>query len=337
MNKINFTTDQLLDVIDIQSEIAKLGLDLGQVMQLVVEKVLVLLRADGAVIELSEGSEMVYRAASGIAEPYLGLRLKCDSSLSGLCIKTGDILRCDDAECDDRVDLFACHQVGLRSMIVMPLQYNKSVIGVLKALSARPNKFTENDQVLLGLLADVISSAMFFASKFDKDVLFHKATHDGLTDLANRSLFMDRLRSRINRNTKEKLGVLIIDMDGLKYINDTFGHRIGDVAIKELAMRIQHTARHTDTVARFGGDEFAALLTTVETPNDLESTIQRLESEITKPFSFENKTYLLRASIGGACFPSDSYDIEELLEIADERMYVVKKKHHETMVLNEID
>ncbi len=331
MKKNNPTKAQLLDVINIQSEIAKLGLDLGQVMQLVVEKVLSLLNADGAVIELSEDDDMVYRAVSGIAKSHLGLRLKLDESLSGLCIKTGELLRCDDVELDSRVNLVACHQIGLRSMIVMPLKYHHSVIGVLKALSKEPNKFSENDQLLLELLADVISSAMFFASKFNKDDLFHKATHDGLTDLANRSLFMDRLRNTIEKSRREKclLGVLMIDMDGLKQINDTFGHRIGDVVIKELACRIKRASRYSDTVARLGGDEFAALLTPVEKPADLNHAIHRFETEITQPFTFENQIHSLSVSIGGACFPSDSYDIEKLLEIADKRMYAIKQKHHE--------
>lgn len=333
MNQINQTKSQLLEIISIQSEIVKLGLDLGQVMQLVVEKILSLLNADGAVIELLEEDDMVYRAASGIAKPHLGLRLKLEESLSGLCIKTGEILRCDDVLKDERVNLTACNRVGLRSMIVMPLKHHDSVIGALKALSKQSNKFNEDDQILLGLLANVIGSAMFFASKFDKDDLFHKATHDGLTNLANRSLFMDRLRNTIEKNKREKcpLGVLMIDMDGLKRINDTFGHRIGDVVIKELANRIKRASRYSDTVARLGGDEFAALLTPVENSTDLERTIRRFELEITQPFAFENTAYPLGVSIGGACFPSDSYDIEKLLEIADERMYAVKRKHHEIM------
>ena len=323
--------EHLLEVIAIQSQIAKLGLDLGQVMTMIVDQVLTLLNADGAVIELAEGDEMVYRAASGMAKSHIGLRLKQSESLSGLCIQTGEILRCDNVEIDSRVNLTACHAVGLRSMIVMPLKHNHSVIGVLKALSKNAYHFDENHELLLNLLAVVMSSSMFFAAKFDKDALFHKATHDGLTDLANRSLFMDRLRNTIEKSKREQsfAGVLMIDMDGLKYVNDTFGHRMGDVMIKELANRIKHASRNSDTVARLGGDEFAAVLTPLETSLDLNSAITRLYSEISKPFAFENEPHPLHASIGGACFPTDSYDLDRLLEIADERMYAVKEKHHQ--------
>ena len=116
------TREQLMQIINIQTEIAKLGLDLGGVMQYVVEQTLPLINADGAVIELAEDGEMVYPAATGIAKDQLGLRLRIDASLSGLCVTTGETLFCGDSETDPRVDSFACRKVGLRSMIVIPLK-----------------------------------------------------------------------------------------------------------------------------------------------------------------------------------------------------------------------
>lgn len=139
------TREQLMQVIEIQREIAKLGLDLAEVMQFAVEQVLPLMGADGAAIELAEGDEMVYRAASGISKPQLGLRLRIDGSLSGLSVRTGEILTCADSETDPRVDRLACQKVGLRSMIVMPLKHTGTTVGVLKAMSARPEKFSQAD------------------------------------------------------------------------------------------------------------------------------------------------------------------------------------------------
>lgn len=100
--------DQLLAIIRVQTEIARHGLDLAPVMAVVVERALDLVKADGAVIELAEDDEMVYRAVSGIAAGQLGLRLKLASSLSGLCVRSGDIQRCSDTESDSRVDRAAC-------------------------------------------------------------------------------------------------------------------------------------------------------------------------------------------------------------------------------------
>ncbi len=318
---------QLLDVISIQSEIAKLGLDLGDVMALVVDRTLPLIGADGAAIELAEGDEMVYRAASGIAQSHLGLRLKRAQSLSGQCVSEGKLLRCDDSEADPRVDREACRQIGLRSMIVMPLKHRDVTVGVLKALSTSQQKFRKSDEAVLGLLSDVVGSAMFFATKLENDDLFHKATHDGLTGLANRSLFMDRLRNAVARSQREKrpVGVLMIDMDDLKGINDNYGHRVGDLAIRELASRIKAASRQSDTVARLGGDEFAVILSPVDHPAGIDSAVQRLAEQFAPPFSHQNHVYALNASIGAARFPDDSDDLEALLEVADLRMYADKQ------------
>ncbi|MCE1241346.1 MAG: sensor domain-containing diguanylate cyclase [Azonexaceae bacterium] len=322
---------QLLDVISIQTDIVKLGLDLGEVMSQVVERTLALIGADGVAIELAEGDDMVYRAVSGIANPHLGLRLKRASSLSGRCVAVGESIRCDDAEEDARVDRNACRQVGLRSMIVIPLRYRDHTVGVLKAMSAEPAKFGQGDERLLGLLSELIGAAMHFATRLGRDDLFHRATHDALTGLANRSLFIDRLRNIMARLTREqaRAGVLMIDMDGLKQINDGLGHRTGDAVLCEFARRLARSARGTDTVARFGGDEFAILLNPIDAlPHSLEAAVHRLHSEISLPFVFEGQSLPLRASIGSACFPEESDDVDALLELADQRMYAMKSTRH---------
>lgn len=321
------SNQQLMDVINIQTEIAKLGLDLGNVLSLVVERVLPLIGADGAAIELAEGEDMVYRAASGTAGGQIGLRLKVATSLSGLCVRTGDILRCDDSENDPRVDREACRKIGLRSMIVMPLTHKGATVGALKAMSAQPANFDDSDMQVLGLLSEMIAAAMYFATKYDSDDLFHRATHDSMTGLANRALFMDRMRTLVGESSRARrsAGVLMIDMDGLKQINDTHGHRAGDAVIKEFASRIKTVARLSDTVARLGGDEFGVILTPVELPHGVDVAVERLTSQIQSPFQFEGKMYQLRASIGAAQFPDDGQDINNLIELADQRMYSVKR------------
>ncbi|MDZ7706713.1 MAG: GAF domain-containing protein [Trueperaceae bacterium] len=115
------TTDQLLAVIETQTSIARLGLDLDGVMDVVAKRALTLTEADGAAVELLEGDEMVYRAVAGTAEPHLGLRLDAATSLSGRCVREGVTLVCDDAATDPRVDLVAARKVGAISMVVVPL------------------------------------------------------------------------------------------------------------------------------------------------------------------------------------------------------------------------
>lgn len=319
--------EQLMRLINIQTEITKLGLDLGGVMQYVVEQTLPLVESDGAAIELAEDGEMVYRAASGIASSQLGLRLRIDQSLTGLCVMTGETLSCADSETDPRVDRLACQQVGLRSMIVMPLKHRGVTVGVLKAMSTLPNKFRAPDIELLGLLSEAVAAAMYFSVKYDSDDLFIKATHDGMTGLANRALFMDRLRNVVARASREQCasGVLMIDMDGLKQINDIHGHRIGDAVIIEFSSRLRKATRDTDTTARLGGDEFGVILTPVESLNGMDKAVQRIDAEIAKPFAFENNQYQLKASIGSALMPKDGSEPEILLEVADQRMYAAKQ------------
>src|SRR6185369_10554343 len=115
------SSDILMAIIQTQTEIAKLGLDLGAMMELVAEHIQLLTNAQGAIVELVEGDEMVYRAAAGMAGSQLGLRLKREGSLSGLAVASGEILHCRDSETDPRVDLAACRRVGVRSMVVAPL------------------------------------------------------------------------------------------------------------------------------------------------------------------------------------------------------------------------
>lgn len=322
------TPDQLLAVIHIQTEIAKLGLDLSGVMNLVVDKALALAEAEGAVIELVEGDDMVYRAATGLAGGQLGLRVSRQSSLSGLCVASGKPLMCRDAENDPRVDLAACRKVGLRSMLVVPLKHDEDVVGVLKVLSSRPKAFTEAHVAVLLLMSELVGAAMYFAARYSANDLFHRATHDELTGLANRALFLDRLRNTLAQAERhaQPFGLLIADLDSLKQVNDRLGHRAGDAALQEFAARLSSTVRKSDTVARHGGDEFSVILTPLDGYPDLIHTRQRLIAATEGPLRFEGMEMILRASIGAALYPDDAGTLDGLLEFADQAMYALKRQ-----------
>src|SRR5262245_20830879 len=137
------TASQLLAVIRTQTEIAKLGLDLNGVMTLVAERAQATTGATGAVVELAEGDDMVYRAGVGSAVGTRGIRLSRSTSLAGMCVASASTLRCDDSESDARVDREACRKVGLRSMIVVPLIHHSEAVGALKVFSPVPAAFGE--------------------------------------------------------------------------------------------------------------------------------------------------------------------------------------------------
>lgn len=319
--------EKLLEVIAIQTEVARLGLDLGGLMNLVVQRTLSLVGADGAAVELAEGDEMVYRAAAGMAAGSLGLRLGRHSSLSGLCMQAGRLLRCDDALTDERADRAACQRLGVRSMVLVPLRHHGETAGVLKAMSSRAAQFDERDCALLELLSDLVGAAMYFATRYAPQELFHKATHDGLTDLPNRSLFLDRLRASLAQAERDglPLAVMMLDMNGLKPINDHHGHRAGDAALLEFSRRLAAGVRQSDTAARLGGDEFGVLLRPLAAEGGLEATMARLARQLNGSFQFEGRTLSVAASMGAARFPEDGHDVARLIELADQRMYDHKR------------
>ncbi|MEL4181076.1 GGDEF domain-containing protein [Roseateles sp. PN1] len=319
---------KLLKIISIHSEVAQMGLDLGGLMSLVVSRTLELVDAEGAVIELVEGDDLVYRAVSGAMSAQLGSRVKRGRSLSGTCLSEGRSLICEDSETDLRVDLEACRRVGVRSLLVIPLTHAGETVGVLKAGAARPSVFSEEDAQTLELLTNVVGAAMFWATRYGKDDLFYRATHDHLTGLPNRSLFMDRLRLAVMQigRMAPAVAILSVDMDGLKQINDQYGHAAGDAALVAFGHLMRTAARETDTVARLGGDEFAVILTPFREVDGLSAAIERYQKHLEGHLEFRGTLLHLRSSIGGAVCPHDTQVLSDLIDLADQRMYEAKRR-----------
>lgn len=328
MNQKKISNYKLLEIINVQTEIAQQGLDLSCIMDLVTQKTQKITEADGACVELIHKTELVYSAASGIAEKFLGLRLEVENSLSGECIKARTPLISNNIELDDRVNKQACRQIGLNSMIVMPLIYREEVVGVIKVLSKKVDHFNQDNIQILELMSGLIAAEMYSAMKNEESELFYKATHDSLTGIPNRSIFYDRLRQKLAMSMRknESFGIISLDMDGLKEINDHYGHRMGDAAIKEVALRITKSIREGDTVSRLGGDEFGIVAGAIISREDIKIMIHRIDSEIKKPFEFEGQDIDLRASIGYALFSEDGIELEVLIEKADKSMYEVKRE-----------
>jgi len=155
----------------------------------------------------------------------------------------------------------------------------------------------------------------------------HMATHDTLTNVPNRNLFFDRLEHAMASAHRhgEKLAVLFIDLDGFKAVNDRLGHDAGDHILKTTAIRLSHALRDSDTVARFGGDEFVAILTDVKDVGKVEDVVEKLKSEITASTLFESQEISVGASIGTAVYPDHSVNMDKLVCMADKAMYDDKK------------
>ena len=200
--------ERLLSVVTIQQEIATARLELGAVMDIVAERMRPLTGADGAAVELVEGDELVYRAVSGALSAHLGTRLDVGASISGLCVRTGEILRSDDTETDERVDREITRRIGARSMVVVPLYHDRRTVGVLKVVSARPGAFGEEEVHTLQLMTGLIAAGMSHTAQFEAEQALLEERTQALEKLGRSE---EHLRTIFEQST---VGIAETDLDG---------------------------------------------------------------------------------------------------------------------------
>lgn len=155
----------------------------------------------------------------------------------------------------------------------------------------------------------------------------HLASHDPLTNLANRLQFDERLEAAIERSDllNKNTALLYIDLDGFKPINDTYGHDAGDLVLKEVGVRLTQNLRHKDTVARLGGDEFGIILEDIYHTRSLDDIANKVITAIEQPISFLTDKPQVTASIGIALYPLHTKNKNQLMKCADHAMYIAKK------------
>lgn len=207
----------------------------------------------------------------------------------------------------DELDFELCHRNGevhYYHLVKFPLRYLD----------------TEEPFGIGGFALDVT------ALKQAEDQARHAAQHDPLTGLANRSLVYELGSHLLDaaRRQRYRLAVMFFDLDRFKPINDTYGHRVGDLMLKEVARRLRSTVRASDVVGRLGGDEFVALLTHMDSDADLESAATHLLNRLRQPYCIGALELRTSPSIGISIFPEDGSDIDELIRHADAAMYHAK-------------
>jgi diguanylate cyclase (GGDEF)-like protein/PAS domain S-box-containing protein len=163
-------------------------------------------------------------------------------------------------------------------------------------------------------------------NKCNEERIRYLAFHDPLTGLANRVLFADRTDTGLQRARRDgtRLALIVLDLDGFKQVNDTHGHAAGDLLLIEIATRLQGVLRAEDTVARFGGDEFTALLPEIDTPQDALTVARKILAAIEVPIILSEHQVRVSASIGISIYPTDGADYQTLFVAADAAMYQVK-------------
>lgn len=209
----------------------------------------------------------------------------------------------------------------------VPLVTGKDVMGVVVLENASQGEpYTDKHRDLLQFVSTQVASAI--ERKQAQERLLHMANHDALTGLANRALFYDRLKMALHRARREEecLGLLYLDLDDLKTVNDSLGHQAGDRLLCELADRLVSCTRASDTVARMGGDEFTILLTGVTDASGVDVVIGKVREALGVSMKLEDRDIALSVSIGKAVYPKDGELPDSLVRRADADMYEKKRR-----------
>jgi len=185
----------------------------------------------------------------------------------------------------------------------------------------------EIEIILLKNLLSEITTKYDELIKKQKELLqktFNEAIRDSLTGLYNRKFFYENTRKllEIAKRDKRELAIIFIDLDNFKSVNDRYGHNRGDEVLKEVADILRHGFRNSDIIARIGGDEFVVAILHAGNEENLKKIVNRTRTEI------EKKLPEISFSYGYVTYPLDGSSIEELVRIADERMYNEKRKRH---------
>ena len=179
-----------------------------------------------------------------------------------------------------------------------------------------------------GRVISILSLAQDVSSRIQaEERLQFMATHDGLTALPNSVLLNDRLSGALARaaRARRRVGVMFLDLDHFKDVNDTLGHRIGDLLLKEVSRRIRAALRQSDMLARISGDEFVMVLEDVTDEDAPEHVARKILDEVRRPFTIEGNEIHVSGSLGLALYPEDGEDAETVLKNADAAMYHAKE------------
>ena len=204
---------------------------------------------------------------------------------------------------------------------VVGIIYNDQV--VQKEMTQHWNLFLANILLMTVLFGSFIAVVVYLIRNFE-----YQAHHDKLTGLANRKYFEEEFNKLTNKadSAGRNIGLVFIDIDKFKEINDNFGHDTGDEVLKSIAFRIENSLKDKDLKARMGGDEFVVALTDLSSKQQIMEVTKRLIAEIKKPLFIGMKEIPVSVSAGVSVYPDESSEIETLLKNADSAMYKAKRK-----------
>lgn len=212
------------------------------------------------------------------------------------------------------------------SLVTIPFVSNQTVQGLISIVNHKDEPdFTKGDLQLLRIIANQVGSA-FAKYQLIRQIEF-QAYHDSLTKLPNRRQFENEVLSLIDSASRRNLqfAVLFVDLDGFKHVNDSLGHNLGDQLLIATAKRLDHRKRSGDILARMGGDEFAVVLSNVNTKDIALQIANKYLEFIVEPFKIDGHNIKISASIGVSLYPEDGANLQTLLVNADMAMYQAKQ------------
>ena len=308
-------------------------------LRTILDKSAELLKAEqGSLMLLDQETDvLLLEAKKGIIEGVTEkLRIHRGEGIAGKVAELGEPILVENLEKDPRIKQKNRQHYKTRSFVSVPIKIEDRIIGVLNLSDkASGEVFNEEDLNLIQSFANNAAIVMERNVFYNKTEELKKLTiTDPLTGLLNRRYLYERLKDEVARSERHgyPLSLLMLDLDGFKYCNDTFGHLFGDKTLKVIAETILNTVRTMDIVARYGGDEFMVILP--ETDESLAIDIaERLRNNVAKKVvltqtqnSAGEEPRTLTASIGIACYPEHGETVELLLENVDKALYRAKNK-----------
>lgn len=286
----------------------------------------------GSVLLLRDG-RLYHGAAPNLPESFTqlvdGLALSAILKTQDMAAYRGETLivtnMADKPDKDGYRELALQHK--LRAYWSAPIfSSDGALLGIFTSYYRQPNKPTPEERQLVRMASRLAGIAIEHHQLTEQ--LVYQAQHDALTGLSNRSLFEDRLQQAIAHARRNDclVGLLYLDLDQFKQVNDSLGHITGDALLRQVTERLQGCLRQEDTLARLGGDEFAAVLAELESPHAAAVIAEQILEITSVPFTIRGQELKVTISIGISLYPADSLRADELLSMADHALYRCKQQ-----------
>ncbi len=314
-------------------------LDLDTLLRSIVSRAIELLggTSGGLYLHRPEQDVLEWAVAIGPNLPPIGAVLHWGEGLSGRVWMTGESFFVNDyRQWEGQAAIYEAYP--FRATVGVPIRWGREFLGVLNVLADPPRTFSSADAELLNLLATQAAIAIENARLYEQarqeiaerkraeETIRQMAYHDPLTGLPNRRLFHDRLELEMAhaRRNGHKLGVMLLDLDHFKEVNDTLGHSMGDQLLQAVSERLRSLLRKSDTVSRLGGDEFILILPEIVRWEDAAGVATKILEALRDPVEFDGHEIRITTSVGIALYPDDGEDGDALMKSADIAMYRVK-------------